>query len=521
MAGELGGRYRLLEVIGSGGMGRVWRADDTLLQRTVAIKELTTPASPLREARAAARLDHPGLVRVFDVLTTQDRAWIVMEHVPSRSLHRVVTEDGPLPPAETARIGLLMLAALRSAHAAGVLHRDVKPDNVLLASNGRVVLTDFGLATISGDGPDPRLGSPSYIAPERLLSREAGVAGDLWSFGATLYFAVEGRPPFTRGDGGAALRALISEPPDPPMLAGPLAPLLLALLDRDPDQRPSAAATEVRLQGAVDKRRPAPKRPVRLRKAPIAPTLPREAQAPPAGSREAVVPPAGQTADQPGWSRRIPASRRMRLALAGALTALVVTGGTALAAVAAEGPAEPDSPSTALMSYRVDTCGPGATTAPVTAATSDVPAGLPNGWVWFRDPAGFALALPAGWQRSALGGEVCFTDADGARAFTVAVAAAVAGEPLAYWQSRERAERARGDLPGYQRIRMDTLLLDGAGADWEYTWRPGTGEPRHERRVLIAAGTCSYLLRWTVADSRWAENTALQGRLVDFIQACH
>jgi serine/threonine protein kinase len=261
MAGELGGRYRLLEVIGSGGMGRVWRADDTLLQRTVAIKELAASCSAVREARAAARLDHPGAVRVYDVLTTEERAWIVMEHVPSRSLYRVVTDDGPLSPAETARIGLSMLAALGSAHAAGVLHRDVKPDNVLLAQasgattagpGGRVVLADFGLATISGVGPDPRLGSPGYIAPERLLSREAGVAGDLWSLAATLYFAVEGRSPYTRGDGGTALRAMISEPPDPTILAGPLAPLLLTVLDRDPARRPSAAVIERGLREVLD-----------------------------------------------------------------------------------------------------------------------------------------------------------------------------------------------------------------------------------------------------------------------------
>ncbi|WP_435827546.1 serine/threonine-protein kinase [Actinoplanes philippinensis] len=161
MAGELAGRYRLLEVVGSGGMGRVWRAEGTLLQRTVAIKELTSPSCPVREARAAARLDHPGVVRVYDVFTTEERAWLVMEHVPSRSLYRVVTEDGPMAPAEVAAIGLRLLAALRSAHAAGVLHRDVKPDNVLLqtgieAGYGRVVLTDFGLAAIGGDGPDPR-----------------------------------------------------------------------------------------------------------------------------------------------------------------------------------------------------------------------------------------------------------------------------------------------------------------------------------------------------------------------------
>ncbi|BEL02941.1 hypothetical protein Q0Z83_011320 [Actinoplanes sichuanensis] len=259
MAGELGGRYRLLEVIGSGGMGRVWRADDTLLQRTVAIKEVAGSCGPVREARAAARLDHPGLVRVYDVFTTEDRSWIVMEHVPSRSLHRVVTDGGPLPPDETARIGLWMLSALGSAHAAGVLHRDVKPDNVLLTGSGtgaamgnRVVLTDFGLAMISGDGPDPRLGSPGYIAPERLLSREAGAAGDLWSLAATLYFAVEGRSPYTRGDGGTALRAMISEPPDPPILAGPLTSLLLTVLVRDPARRPSAAVIERDLREVLD-----------------------------------------------------------------------------------------------------------------------------------------------------------------------------------------------------------------------------------------------------------------------------
>jgi hypothetical protein len=500
MAGELGGRYRLLEVIGSGGMGRVWRADDTLLQRTVAIKELTTPASPLREARAAARLDHPGLVRVYDVLTTQDRAWIVMEHVSSRSLHRVVTEDGPLSPAEAARIGLLMLAGLRSAHAAGVLHRDVKPDNVLLAAGGRVVLTDFGLATISGDGPDPRLGSPSYIAPERLLSREAGVAGDLWSFGATLYFAVEGRPPYLRGDGGAALRALISEPPDPPMLAGPLAPLLLALLDREPAQRPSAAAIEQRLRGAFDSRRKTPEARARPRTAPATP-------------RPRLVPAIMRP-------RLVPASRRLRLVLAGSAMAVAISGGAALATLTGEGPAQPGSPPAALMSYRVEICGPGAATAPVIAATGDVPEGLPAGWVWFRDPAGFALALPAGWHRSATGDTVCFTDAGGTRAFTVDVAADVTGEPLAYWRNRERTELDGGDLPGYQRISMNTVLLKRGGADWEYTWRPGPDELRHERRVLVAVDDSrSYLLRWTVADSGWAGNTALQGRLVDFFKA--
>lgn len=253
MAGELDGRYRLLELVGVGGMGRVWRAEDTLLQRTVAIKEILTSSGPVREARAAARLDHPGVVKVYDVLTSAGRSWIVMEYVASRSLHAAVSEDGPMPPDEVARIGLRMVAALRKAHTAGVLHRDVKPDNVLLALDGRVVLSDFGLATVAGlDGPDPRLGSPSYIAPERLLSWEAGVPGDLWSLGATLYYAVEGRRPFTRDDGGAALRALIDEPPDPLALAGDdLGPLLLALLDKDPLRRPAAEEVEDRLRAVA------------------------------------------------------------------------------------------------------------------------------------------------------------------------------------------------------------------------------------------------------------------------------
>jgi hypothetical protein len=476
MAGELGGRYRLLEVIGAGGMGRVWRAEDTLLQRTVAVKELTTPTSPVREARAAARLDHPGVVKVYDVLTTEERAWIVMEYVPSRSLHRVVSEAGPLPPAEVARLGLRMLAALRSAHAAGVLHRDIKPDNVLLTPDGRVVLTDFGLATIRGtDGPDPRLGSPSYIAPERLLAREAGVPGDLWSLGATLYFAVEGRPPYTRGDGGAALRALISEPPDPVVLAGPLSALLLGLLGKDPARRPSIDDAEARLRDILE---------------------------------------------SPRCSRLSPV--RARLALAGSVVLLAVTSGAALAAVnASSRPAvlvQPSSnrPPAALMSYSVDACGLGAVSEPVVAATDDVPAGLPEGWVWFRDATGFALALPAGWQRSISGNEVCFTDPSGRRAFTVNVAPIVTGKPLEYWQNREKASLSRGDLPGYRRISMGLLLLERGGADWEYTWRPGSDSVRHERRVLVAVGDRrSYLLRWTVADSDWAASAGLQKQLVE------
>ncbi|MBQ1011322.1 serine/threonine protein kinase, partial [Micromonospora sp. M51] len=177
-------RYRLLDLVGRGGMGRVWRARDEMLHREVAVKEIVPPSwlddrgraevrlRTMREARAAARLNHPAVVRLYDVVAVDDSPWIVMEYVPSRTLQDVVDAEGPLEPARAARIGLAVLDALQAAHSAGVLHRDIKPQNVLVAHDGRVMLTDFGLATFDGgDGamtrPGMVLGSPQYVAPER------------------------------------------------------------------------------------------------------------------------------------------------------------------------------------------------------------------------------------------------------------------------------------------------------------------------------------------------------------------
>jgi hypothetical protein len=254
-------RYRLISPLGAGGMGRVWLARDEMLRRDVAIKEVVPPHSltdgereelrrrTIREARAAARLSDPHVVRIYDVIYTEQRPWIVMEYVPSRSLHQVITEDGPLTPHRAAQIGLDVLAALKAAHVAGVLHRDVKPGNVLLADTGRVVLTDFGLAIFEGgDGTVTRpgliLGSPQYIAPERAREGISGPEADLWSLGATLYAAVEGRSPYARSTTFATLTALATEDPDPPRRAGPLKPVLNALLRKDPRARASAAETE-------------------------------------------------------------------------------------------------------------------------------------------------------------------------------------------------------------------------------------------------------------------------------------
>ncbi|MFG2037414.1 serine/threonine-protein kinase [Dactylosporangium sp. NPDC048998] len=261
-------RYRLIESLGAGGMGRVWLARDEVLRRDVAIKEVIPPASltpderdelrmrTLREARAAARLNDANVVRIYDVVHTEQAPWIVMEYVPSRSLHQVIAEDGPLPPERVAQIGLAVLAALKAAHGAGVLHRDVKPGNVLLADTGRVVLTDFGLAVFEGgDGAVTRpgliLGSPQYISPERAREGTSGPESDMWSLGATLYAAVEGRSPYARSTTYATLTALATEEPDPPSRAGVLKPVLGALLRKDPRARAGVAETERLLQRAA------------------------------------------------------------------------------------------------------------------------------------------------------------------------------------------------------------------------------------------------------------------------------
>ncbi|MET8366191.1 protein kinase [Micromonospora sp. NPDC005194] len=250
----IAGRYRLLDLVGRGGMGRVWRARDEMLHREVAVKEVVPPSwladheraelrsRTLREARAAARLNHPAVVRLYDVVPVEGSPWIVMEYVPSRTLQDVIDAEGPLDPARAARIGLALLGALEAAHTAGVLHRDVKPQNVLVAHDGRVMLADFGLATFDGgDGAMTRpglvLGSPQYVSPERAAEGVSTVAADLWSLGATLHAAVEGRSPYARSNAMATLSALAAGPPDPAPHAGPLAPVLAGLLRRDPRDR--------------------------------------------------------------------------------------------------------------------------------------------------------------------------------------------------------------------------------------------------------------------------------------------
>ncbi|MFJ9947082.1 protein kinase [Kitasatospora sp. NPDC091207] len=255
----LAGRYRLDAVLGRGGMGTVWRAEDEMLGRIVAVKELRMNGSvdedekhrlivrTLREAKATARIRHSSAVTVFDVVEEDDRPWIVMELVESRSLADVIKEDGPLSPGRAAEIALDVLGVLVAAHAHGILHRDVKPSNVLIGEDGRVVLTDFGIASVEGDASVTStgmlVGAPSYISPERARGQKPGPPADLWSLGGTLYAMVEGRPPYDRGSALATLTAVMTEDLGTPLNAGPLGPVIEGLLTKDPAERLDASQT--------------------------------------------------------------------------------------------------------------------------------------------------------------------------------------------------------------------------------------------------------------------------------------
>ncbi|WP_329282905.1 serine/threonine-protein kinase [Streptomyces sp. NBC_01451] len=263
----LAGRYRLGGVLGRGGMGTVWRAEDETLGRTVAVKELRFPGSideeekrrlitrTLREAKAIARIRNNSAVTVFDVVEEDDRPWIVMELVEGKSLAEVIREDGLLEPRRAAEVGLAILDVLRAAHREGILHRDVKPSNVLMSEDGRVVLTDFGIAQVEGDpsitSTGMLVGAPSYISPERARGHKPGPAADLWSLGGLLYASVEGVPPYDKGSAIATLTAVMTEQMEEPKNAGPLKDVIYGLLTKDPAKRLDDAGARTMLNAVI------------------------------------------------------------------------------------------------------------------------------------------------------------------------------------------------------------------------------------------------------------------------------
>ncbi|MFF7236020.1 serine/threonine-protein kinase [Streptomyces collinus] len=503
----IAGRYRLADSIGSGGMGRVWRAHDEVLHRKVAVKELTAAlyvseseqavllARTRAEARAAARINHSAVVTVHDVLEHDGRPWIVMELVEGHSLADAVKERGRIDPRETARIGLWVLRALRAAHTAGVLHRDVKPGNVLLGRDGRVLLTDFGIAQIEGDTTITRtgevVGSVDYLAPERVRGHDPGPSSDLWALGATLYTAVEGRSPFRRTSPLTTMQAVVEEEASELRYAGPLGPVITALLQKDPARRPGTDETEQLLAEAAEGRRPSAAQvyvPTQSGLRPEPPTGPTHAGAeratgtpypPVTGPTRVAGPygtasgqhtpvPQGQPAQQPQPARQ-PGRRRLRtLALVVALAA-IVGGGVAVA----------------LQQFGTGHHGGSAsgTSSPAPSGSGSTgPSGgggegtVPAGWERIKDPVGFSISLPKGWTRTVS------IDQDGLRQVDyspdrgkhlVRVAVDTAPDfPSSYEHMKFlNQKRVAPRLLDYKLLTFKKeLFRDQPGVRWEYAW---------------------------------------------------
>ena len=533
------GRYTLLAPLGSGGMGTVWRARDGVLGREVAVKEVVFPHGladqdrdvlrerTRREARAAARLDHPSAVTVYDVVEEGGVPYLVMELVEARTLADVVRRDGPLSPARAGEVGLAVLGALQAAHRQGIVHRDVKPGNVLLCTDDdtgmrRVVLTDFGIATSSGDASITStgllLGSPSYIAPERARGKSPGPSSDLWSLGATLFTAVEGRPPYDAGDPVATVTAVVTGEHAPFVAAGPLEPVITGLLERDPQQRLDADSARVMLEQVVrgaDAGPPPAARPA-ARLAPVqraGRTTAMDAQAVRNGVAQAEDP--APTA-RPGLARPAPPrSGRRRAALPALLAAVVfllVTVGGGLALLTGGSPG--GDPGTAAPSPTAPadepTDGPTGTGAPE-EPDGERPDGVPADWVaWTHPDEGWTLFHPSSYEVSSRNGLTQFRDES--TRFTLRVDGDVAGDsPLAVEQ--QVAAAFADALGGFTQIRLEPV--DGPGeeaAELEFTYSDSGADLRALHRAFVADGR-TYTLWWQTTADRFEESRAEFERL--------
>jgi serine/threonine protein kinase len=545
----IAGRYRLLEPVGSGGMGRVWLARDEMLDRDVAVKEFVPPDwmtddektrlrdRTLREARSAGRLNHPHVVRVYDVVHAEGLPWIVMEYVPSRSLHQVINEDGPYSPVAAARIGLSVLDALSAAHRAGVLHRDVKPHNVLIGTDGRVVLTDFGLATFVDDGsvtgPGLVVGSPQYVSPERARDGASTVESDMWSLGATLYAAVEGRSPYARETAMATLMALATEPPDPPDKAGMLGPVLIGLLRHDPATRLTASEVERRLRMVVAAAPggggvPAPRRarvatstasPVAVRTVPAQRVSSAPASSAPGSSAPGSPAPVSPAPPEPP---RDPPPRRLRVrnlllvcGFAGVL--LIAAGGYILhrtdVQVARPSPsvAASTAPAFVVVGFSPASCsGPSPSNAlrlPQKGASTGVNGwSLTPGWSYFDDGSGFHMPVPDSWTFTKSGTMYCFRDPEGDRVLSLDTGRNPAGDPVTACRNEATRLVAAGALPDYSQISIEKRPLLNRAADWEYRYRDPAGTLLHAQTRWFASNGHGYALSWATREIDWTSD---------------
>ncbi|MFE2414580.1 serine/threonine-protein kinase [Kitasatospora sp. NPDC059408] len=548
----LAGRYELGDRLGRGGMGTVWRAWDRMLDREVAVKELTVNHLPedeleilharmKREASAAARIKHPGVITVHDVLEQDGRPWIVMELVDGRSLADVISQDGTLQPRAAAEVGSQVLAALHRGHQLGVLHRDVKPANVLLErGTGRVVLLDFGIAKFEGSAeltrPGDLVGSPDYLAPERAQGERPGPASDLWGLGATLYAAVEGQSPFRRTSPITTLAAVVGDPLPEPRRAGPLGPVLAALMAKDPAERPTAdeaarmlaevqAGHTVGLKAVAPVRTPTMSVPVVDRSDTTGGAAADAGDAGDAGTDTGIEP---DTAGEPAGARSSETAVTAAHAPAGGAVAAAhapAVGAQPGAPIAAGAPTGPVAPvphtiapargparrrslakvvgiavavglvaaaGTFFATRHVvgsdagpadDPSTPAVTTSAVPVPTGSASGGpVPAGYQWVEDPAGFRFVLPSAspaWQRI-LGSDnnQIFYSPDGKvhyLQFAVTVGQSV--KPLEHMREMEASvSKAQKD---YKQHRMASTAVNGhEAAVWEFSYAAKEGGRR-------------------------------------------
>jgi len=495
-------RYLLHEPVGRGGMGVVWRGEDQRLGRSVAVKEVhlqpgldgeereAVQQRVMREARAAAMLNHSGAVTVYDVAEEDGQAYIVMELVDAPTLADCVKENGPLPPADVARVGLAVLDVLAAAHVAGIVHRDLKPANVLVAGES-VKLTDFGIAQMKDD---PRLtstgivlGSPSYISPEQARGEDVTPATDIWGLGATLYYAVTGHPPFDRGEPIATLTAVTHDEVPMEARAGALAPVLDAMLTKDPEARPAIADLRARLAAVAETASSTlalHADPEATQAAPPV-TEPAAATGPmPAETEPVPTPAAAPVAERPAPA--YPPLRRRRVwPWAFALLLLAALAGAA------------------VVAYQHDDL-PGVPN-PDAQAQQDDRVVVPAGWVTYTHPTqGWTVAHPAGWRVVPRPDRNDATDfrepGNTGRYLRIGMTTTPGDDPVARWKESSPGFGSTHDA--YVAVRIEPAnYRDYKAALWEYTYRDGNA--LHAYNLGFLADGKGYALNFQTREADW------------------
>ena len=554
----LAARYELRNEIGTGGMGVVWRAHDTLLKRDVAVKEVHLPPDiaggdeailqgrVLREARAAARLSHPGAVTVYDVVHHEGRAFIVMELIEAPTLALVVDRDGPLPPDRVAALGLEILEALEKAHAEGIVHRDVKPQNVMVGPDG-AKLADFGIASLKGDpkltATGTLLGSPAFMAPEQAQGDDSGPPADLWGLGATLYYAVEGQPPFERGQPIATLASVVYDEPRRPQRAGPLAAVLMRLMSKPPGDRPSRADLREALETVAGQdRRSWEKNEQQLSEARTSllrvasadrPSPLRDESSRPAGAAATGAERVWATTGETGWrSEHRPAPRRgvplWALAVGVFLVALLF--GVLLfrpSLAPSDGRSrDPSGEGQDAGGRGAGSAGPGSdrgnrgqngggrggdaapnqTQEPGTGVATGAGVDVPLDWVTYEDPSsGFRISHPPDWEvteHSRDGDSLDIEDpATGGTYLRIDWTDSPGASPLAAWEAQADSFAARHD--NYQEIQIEPTTFKGFDAAiWEFTYSDD-GVDLHAADIGFVTNDYGFALFWQTQAGAW------------------